>query len=56
MKIMLKQIYRKSWFSTVILGIVLVILSFLSLFVGVIDVTAAELFSGDAESIELFLI
>lgn len=56
MKTILKKVCSKSWFSTVILGIVLVILSFLSLFVGVIDVTAAELFDGDAAAIELFLI
>lgn len=53
---MLKKISSKSWFSTVVLGVALFVVSCISLFVGVIDVTLAELLSGDAETIELFLI
>lgn len=53
---MLKKICSKSWFSTVILGVVLFIVSCISLFVGVIDVTPAKLLSGNVEQIEVFLI
>lgn len=53
---MQKKISKKSWFSTVVLGVALFAISCISLFVGVIDVTLAELLSGDAETIELFLI
>lgn len=41
---------------TVILAVVLFVLSIVSLFVGVIDITPASLLSGDAEQIEIFLI
>lgn len=42
--------------STVVLAIVLITLSCVSLFVGVIDITPEQLLSGDVEIIELFLI
>lgn len=42
--------------STVVLVITLIILSCVSLFVGVIDIAPEQLLSGDAEIIELFLI
>jgi len=41
---------------TVVLAITLIILSCVSLFVGVIDIAPEQLLSGDAEIIELFLI
>lgn len=53
---MLKKICSKSWFGTVILGVLLLILSVLSLFVGVIDVAPEQLLSGDLEAWELLLI
>ena len=42
--------------STIILASVLVILSAVSLFVGVIDVTLAELLGGNVEQLEIFVI
>ncbi len=53
---MLKKICYKSWFSTVILAILLIIFSGVSLFVGVLDIMPGELLSGNAEQMELFLI
>ena len=44
------------WFITVLLGVVLLVLSCISLFVGVIDMTPAQLLRGDMEMVELFLI
>lgn len=46
----------RSWWLTAVLGIVLIIASFFSLFVGVIDMTPVDLLSGSTEQIELFLI
>ncbi len=48
--------YIKAHISTIILGVLLVVLSCCSLFVGVIDVTPGELFSGDIEALEIFII
>ena len=45
-----------SWHLSVALGLLLAIASFLSLFVGVIDMTPGELLAGDAEQFQLFLI
>ena len=42
--------------STVILAILLVLLSFVSLFVGVLDINPAGLSGGDPEQLEIFLI
>lgn len=42
--------------STVILAILLLLLSFFSLFVGVLDINPAGLFEGDPEQLEIFLI
>lgn len=53
---MLKRIYCKSWFSTLVLAVLLVILSCVSLFVGVIDINPTDLLRGDVEQIQLFLI
>ena len=53
---MIKQIRGKEWISSVILGMLLVILSCISLFVGVIDVTPQQLLGGDVQALELLLI
>lgn len=42
--------------TTVILAVVLLVLSVVSLFVGVMDITPAALMSGDIEQLEIFLI
>lgn len=42
--------------TTVILAVVLLVLSIVSLFVGVMDITPAALMSGDIEQLEIFLI
>lgn len=42
--------------TTVILAVVLLVLSVVSLFVGVMDITSAALMSGDIEQLEIFLI
>ena len=47
---------KHSWRLSIALGLLLVIASFLSLFIGVIDMTPGELFAGNAEQFELFLI
>ncbi len=52
----MSAIYKKSWFITVALAIVLAILSIVSLFIGVIDMNVGQLFSGDAEKIQLFFV
>ncbi|MBQ8821579.1 MAG: iron chelate uptake ABC transporter family permease subunit [Lachnospiraceae bacterium] len=49
---MIKQICRKSWFSTFILAILLILLSCVSLFVGVMDIDIPTLLSG-REGMEL---
>ena len=46
----------KERMSTIILAAILLILSAVSLFVGVIDVTPMELFRGNMEQLEIFLI
>lgn len=53
---MINKICSKSWFSTVILAVLLLIFSVISLFVGVIDLNFADLFSGNGENVELFFI
>lgn len=53
---MLKKICSKSWFTTVVLGIVLVVLSCISLFVGAIDVTPELLLHGDGMEMKIFLL
>ena len=53
---MIEKIQNKSWFSTVILAILLIGVSIYSLFVGVIDITPGELLRGDGKQMELFLI
>ena len=46
----------KERMSTIILAALLLVLSAVSLFVGVIDVTPIELFRGNMEQLEIFLI
>ena len=53
---MIKQIRGKGWISSAVLGTLLVILSCISLFVGVIDVTPQQLLGGDVQALELLLI
>lgn len=52
---MIRRICSKSYFSTVMLFVLLLILSFISLFVGVIDIKISDLFSGGV-NFELFFI
>lgn len=52
---MIRRICSKSYFSTVMLFVLLLILSFISLFVGVIDIKISDLFIGGV-SYELFFI
>ena len=47
---------KHSWRLSIALGLLLAVVSFLSLFVGVMDMTPGELFAGNAEQFELFLI
>ena len=47
---------KHSWRLSIALGLLLAVVSFLSLFVGVMDMTPVELFAGNAEQFELFLI
>lgn len=47
---------KHSWRLSIALGLLLAVVSFLSLFVGVMDMTLGELFAGNAEQFELFLI
>ncbi len=53
---MIKKIHCNSWFSTVVLVVLLLSFSCISLFVGVIDINIADLVKGDVEQIELFLV
>ena len=53
---MIKQISGKRWISSAILGTLLVILSCISLFVGVINVTPQQLLGGNVQVLELLLI
>lgn len=52
---MLKKLLSKNGFSTAVLGILLVITSVLSLFVGVIDIDLGSLLSGNTEQLFIFL-
>lgn len=52
---MIRRICSKSYFSTVMLFVLLLILSFISLFVGVIDIKISDLFNGGV-GFELFFI
>ena len=52
---MLKKLINKSWFSTAALGAALIILSCISLFVGVIEIDLASLFSGNSDQLFVFL-
>ena len=47
---------KHSWRLSIAPGLLLAVVSFLSLFVGVMDMTPGELFAGNAEQFELFLI
>ena len=54
---MLKKLHCKSWFSTAVLFILLVVLSVISLFVGVIDIDLGTLLSGgEGLELEIFLL
>ena len=54
---MLERLYRQSWFGTAVLSIILLVLSVISLFIGVIDIPAAELFNGgDTMERKIFLL
>ncbi len=53
---MRKRICNKSWFGTVILGVLLLIISAISLFAGVIDVAPEALLEGNLEAWELLMI
>ena len=54
---MLERLYRQSWFGTAVLSIILLVLSVISLFIGVIDIPAAELFNGgDTMERKVFLL
>ena len=46
----------RAYRSTVVLSVLLLVLSCCSLFVGVIDLTPAELLAGNFEQMEVFLI
>ena len=48
--------YIRDHFSSVILALLLLVLSVVSLFVGVIDVSPAGLLSGDSEQLKIFLV
>lgn len=52
---MLKKLLSKSWFSTVVLAVLLVIFSIGSLFVGVININMRSLFAGDGDQLFIFL-
>lgn len=52
---MFQKLLNKSWFSTVILAALLVIISVFSLFVGVINIDMNSLLSGDSEQRFIFL-
>ena len=52
----MKKICSKNWFSTVALLVLLGIVSVISLFLGVIDVSIEQLLSGNTQAWELFLI
>ena len=56
MNSILKKICAKGRFCTAVLVILLLITSYLSLFIGVIDISAAHVLSGDITAVRLFLI
>lgn len=53
---MFQYLRGRGWLGTAALGIVLLVLSCASLFVGVIDMPLTDLLSGNVETLELFLI
>lgn len=53
---MFQYLRSRGWLGTAVLGIALLVLSCVSLFVGVLDMPLADLMSGDTELVELFLI
>lgn len=54
---MLKNICSKSWFYTVVLGVLLIIVSAISLFVGAIDIDISTLLAGgDGLKLKIFLL
>lgn len=52
---MVGKVFQKSWFSTLVLGVLLAVISVASLFVGVMDLTLADLLQGNTEKIWLLL-
>lgn len=52
---MIRKLTGKNWFSTTVLAVLVVILSVLSLFVGVIDIDMQSLLAGDTEQWFIFL-
>lgn len=52
----MQRMLSKPWFTSAALGVALALLSLVSLFVGVIDMTPGELLRGSAQQRELFLI
>lgn len=53
---MIRRLCGKSWFMTAVLGMLLLLLSVGSLFIGVLNVDVASLMTGDSESWQVFLI
>ena len=54
---MLKKIMSKSWFSTAVLGVLLIIISVISLFVGATDIDIGTLLAGgDGFELKIFLL
>ena len=49
------KVYEKSWFSTLVLSVLLLAVSFASIFVGVMDLTLSDLLRGNADKIWLLL-
>lgn len=50
------MLYIRKHLSTIILGSMLLIISILSLFIGVIDIDLVSLFSGNSEKLQIFLL
>lgn len=53
---MMGKLLRKPWFSTLVLGVLLAVVSVASLFVGVMDLSLADVLRGDTEKIWLLLV
>ena len=51
-----RRIYLKNYKSTIILALILMFLSIVSLFIGVLEVSPKALFSEDMETIKIFFI